>query len=259
MRYARKGIADGYTTLAMVARTPVHVCAGWLPSACCGERLVTAVVLWGAKGHAKVVREALQGTEHQVVAIFDNDPRCPPPFDDVPLGYGWAAFEAWRGKGKSPASCRAIICIGGDRGLDRVTLQRSLADRGIPPLSVFHRTAFVADNAVVGAGCQVLAQAAVCVESVLGEGCIINTGASVDHECRLEAGVHVCPGARIAGCVTVGRYATIYTGAVVLPRVNIGEGAVVAAGAVVTEDVPPYNLVAGIPARRVRTLAPSRA
>jgi sugar O-acyltransferase (sialic acid O-acetyltransferase NeuD family) len=220
---------------------------------------VTAVILWGGKGHAKVVREALQGTPHQVVGIFDNDPNCPAPFDDVPLGHGWAAFEAWQSNPTFPSSCRAIVCIGGERGLERVTVQRSLADRGIPPLTVFHRTAFVADNAVVGAGCQVLAQAAVCVEAVLGEGCIINTSASVDHECRLEAGVHVCPGARLAGCVRAGRYATIYTGAVVLPRVTIGEGAVVAAGAVVTEDVPPYSLVAGIPARRIRSLAQSRA
>ena len=71
--------------------------------------------------------------------------------------------------------------------------------------------------------------------------------------------MHVCPGARLAGCVSAGRYATIYTGAVILPRVRIGEGAVVAAGAVVTEDVPPHSLVAGVPARRIRRLAPGRA
>jgi sugar O-acyltransferase (sialic acid O-acetyltransferase NeuD family) len=219
---------------------------------------VTAVVLWGAKGHAKVIREALRNTGHEVVAIFDNDPECPAPFADVPLGHGWAAFESWHAAVKSPGSCRAIVCIGGDRGLDRVTLQHSLAERGIPPLTVLHRTAFVADTAVVGAGSQILAQAAVCAEAVLGEACIINTGASVDHECQLDAGVHVCPGARLAGCVSAGRYATIYTGAVILPHLRIGEGAVVAAGAVVTKDVPKHCLVAGAPARRIRSLAPSR-
>lgn len=42
----------------------------------------------------------------------------------------------------------------------------------------------------------------------------------------------------------------------VLKGVRIGRGAVVAAGAVVVNDVPPYTLVAGVPARSVRQLRP---
>lgn len=42
----------------------------------------------------------------------------------------------------------------------------------------------------------------------------------------------------------------------VLGNVRIGRGAVVAANAVVTRDVPPYALVAGNPARVIRSLAP---
>lgn len=41
----------------------------------------------------------------------------------------------------------------------------------------------------------------------------------------------------------------IGTGAKILKGVTIGEGAVVAAGAVVKEDVPPYKIVGGIPAK----------
>jgi UDP-2-acetamido-3-amino-2,3-dideoxy-glucuronate N-acetyltransferase len=48
--------------------------------------------------------------------------------------------------------------------------------------------------------------------------------------------------------------ATIGSGAVILPGVTIGSGATVGAGAVVTRDVPPDTVVAGVPARRLRSV-----
>lgn len=56
---------------------------------------------------------------------------------------------------------------------------------------------------------------------------------------------------RRGGDITVGNDVWITRGAKVLPGVTIGDGAVVAAYAVVTEDVRPYAIVAGNPAREV--------
>jgi acetyltransferase-like isoleucine patch superfamily enzyme len=46
----------------------------------------------------------------------------------------------------------------------------------------------------------------------------------------------------------------IGSGAIVTDGVRIGQGAVIAAGAVVTQDVPPHTVVAGVPAKAIRTI-----
>ena len=55
--------------------------------------------------------------------------------------------------------------------------------------------------------------------------------------------------------ISIGDDAWLGGGAIVLAGVTIGEGAVVGAGSVVTRDVPAETVVAGNPARPLRTLA----
>jgi acetyltransferase-like isoleucine patch superfamily enzyme len=62
-----------------------------------------------------------------------------------------------------------------------------------------------------------------------------------------RAGITIAP-------IHIGANVWIGAGATVLGGVTVGDGAVVAAGAVVSRDVPPATLVAGVPARAIRTL-----
>ncbi|MBS1500548.1 MAG: sugar O-acetyltransferase [Bacteroidetes bacterium] len=54
--------------------------------------------------------------------------------------------------------------------------------------------------------------------------------------------------------VVIKRNAWIGTGAIILPGVTVGENAVVAAGAVVNKDVPANTVVAGVPAKVIKTI-----
>jgi len=75
---------------------------------------------------------------------------------------------------------------------------------------------------------------------------LITAGHPVDPRRRRES-ITAAP-------VSVGSNVWIGAASTVLPCVRIGDGAVVGAGAVVTRDVPAATLVAGVPARVVRSL-----
>lgn len=207
------------------------------------------MVFWGATGQAKVLRECMADRGIRLAALFDRDTSLFSPFTDVPLIGDEDAFESWLDDRGGPASLGFLVAIGGDCGVDRIERQEFLQAQGLAPLVARHRTAFIADSARIGAGSQVLANAAVCVDAEIGRACIINTGAIVDHDCRLADGVHVAPGARLTGGVEVGSGAMIGAGAVVIPRVRVGAHAIIGAGAVVLGDVADGTTVVGNPAK----------
>ena len=55
-----------------------------------------------------------------------------------------------------------------------------------------------------------------------------------------------------SGFVEIGNDVLISANAIILAGVKIGDGAVIGAGALVNKDVPPYAIVAGVPAKIIR-------
>ncbi len=97
---------------------------------------------------------------------------------------------------------------------------------------------------------------------ICGGGISIGSRVMIAHGAKIISSGHRIPDSaeeslRFSGPaaerVTIGDDAWIGAGALVLPGVTIGQGAVVAAGAVVTKDVEPRTIVAGVPARLLRT------
>ena len=54
------------------------------------------------------------------------------------------------------------------------------------------------------------------------------------------------------GNVVIGNDVWIGHNAIIVGEVNVGNGAIIAAGSVVTKDIPPFSIVAGVPAKVIK-------
>jgi len=58
---------------------------------------------------------------------------------------------------------------------------------------------------------------------------------------------------RHAAKTVIGTHCFIGCGSIIMPNVTVGDHSIIAAGSVVTKDVPPNTIVAGNPAKVIRT------
>lgn len=207
-------------------------------------------IIWGAKGHGMVVRDALDKYSCQLLAVFDNNSNLSPPYPDVPLIYFQEGFERWLLSLDKPSSLGFVAAIGGARGKDRLLIADYLTSFGLQPISFIHPWTSVCSDIIIGNGVQVMAGACISTRVCIGDQTIINHMANVDHECILGKGVHVAPSATLSGCVELEDHVMIGAGATILPNLTIGEDVIVGAGAVVTKDINAGSIVVGVPARR---------
>lgn len=90
------------------------------------------------------------------------------------------------------------------------------------------------------------------VSITIGENCLIAPFVYLvdsDHSIARDELINRQPNQTAA--ILIGDDVWIGTGAKVLKGVTIGDGAVVAAGALVKDDVAPYTIVGGIPAKKI--------
>ena len=85
----------------------------------------------------------------------------------------------------------------------------------------------------------------------VGAGCMLMAMAHVAHDCQLGDGVILANNVMLGGHVLVGDGAFIGGGAAVHQTVRIGRLAMVSGLAGVTNDIPPFGYVFGLPARLV--------
>ncbi len=122
--------------------------------------------------------------------------------------------------------------------------------------------AVIRDQVVIGDNAVIMMGAMINIGSVVGEGTMIDMNVVLGGRATVGKNCHIGAGAVLAGVieppsakpVVIEDDVVIGANAVVLEGVTVGKGAVVAAGAIVVDDVAPYTVVAGTPAKKLKDI-----
>lgn len=189
----------------------------------------------------------------RLLGFLDDDPKLTgSTVDAVPVVGTSAAVH-----GAPHAS--VVLCVGSPRNpLARMRLAERL---GLPSqryATVVHPSVSVSVDSVLGPGTVLLAQSVLTAGVRVGAHVAMMPRVVLTHDDVVEDYATLASGVLLGGGVRVGRGAYIGAGAMVREQVTIGAGSVVGMGSVVLRDVPPGEVWAGNPARRLRSAAPAR-
>ena len=190
------------------------------------------VYLFGASGHAKVVKDIAKLAYVDVPCLIDDNPTVN-ELDGLKVIHS--------AEGLSP-----LIVTIGDCQVRRKIVEK-LGKREY--MTVVHPKAILADSVKLGYGTVIMAGVIINPGASVGNHCILNTGASIDHDCKIHDFVHIAPHCTLCGDVEVGEGSWIGTGTTIIQGIQIGKDCYIGAGSVVVKNIPDGSVCYGNPAR----------
>lgn len=210
------------------------------------------LVIVGSGGFGRETAEAVHaltasGVSWRLLGFIDDDPaRAGQVIDGTPVLGG-------REELKRLPNARVVVCTG--RPGNYVSRPRIVSELGLRPeryATIIHPSAVVSPSSSVGPGTVLLAHAVLTAAVRVGAHVAVMPHVTLTHDDIVEDFATLASRSALGGGARVSRCAYIGAGAIIGEQRVVGELALVGMGAVVTKDVPPREVWAGVPARRMR-------
>ncbi|MGW4160274.1 acetyltransferase [Streptomyces sp. NPDC004788] len=214
--------------------------------------MTARLVIIGAGGFARETAQAARAAGLPLAGHLDDDPAlqgC--TVDGVPVLGGTERIRKLK-------DASFVVCVGSPR--DYASRARVVRRLGLPEhryTTVVHPTAVVSASSVIGPGTVLLAHTVLTAAVRVGRHVAVMPQTVLTHDDEVGDFATLASGVRLGGTVRVGRGAYLGAGALVREGTAIGPWSLVGMGSVVLGDVPPGEVWAGSPARRLRTAAPT--
>jgi sugar O-acyltransferase (sialic acid O-acetyltransferase NeuD family) len=123
-------------------------------------------------------------------------------------------------------------------------------------VSLIDPSTFISRTAVIGRGCVFYPNCFVGLNAKVDDLVFVMTGSVINHDDVIGTWTAITTGVKLAGSVTVEPECYLGQGCNVRQLLTIGRHSIIGIGAVVVKNVEPNSVMAGIPARRIRTNLP---
>ncbi|WP_404954814.1 NeuD/PglB/VioB family sugar acetyltransferase [Streptomyces sp. 147326] len=223
-----------------------------------GPRGTEDLLIVGAGGFARETAQAVRDVaaadverglppRWRLVGHLDDDPALEGrDVDGVPvLGGSERVHELW--------AARVVVCVGSPR--DYAVRARVVRRLGLPVnryATVVHPTAVVSGSSMLGAGSVLLAHCVLTAAVRVGSHVAVMPQVVLTHDDAVGDFATLASGVRLGGGVRLGRGAYVGAGSLVRECTTVGAWSLTGMGSTVLADVPPGEVWAGSPARRLR-------
>lgn len=209
------------------------------------------LVIIGAGGFARETAQAARAAGLPLAGHLDDDPALHGTgIDGVPVLGG-------TGRAGTLPDAVFVVCVGNPR--DYAARARIVDRLRLPEdryTTVVHPTAAVSPDSVLGPGTVLLAHTVLTSAVRVGRHVAVMPHTVLTHDDTVGDFATVASGVRLGGAARIGPGAYLGAGALIREGTAVGAWSLVGMGSVVLADVPPGEVWAGSPARRLRAAPP---
>lgn len=207
-------------------------------------------IIIGAGTYGEVYLAYLQEAGIEIVGFVDDNPDLQGNYVKGLPVLGTIADLQYL---KDECDATAVYCPIGNNKL-RVRFLEYAKSLGYKTPCFIHSSVIMHSSVTIGDGVYILLGAKIMPYTKIDDYVMISMNALVAHHNHLKRGTFISTGVNFGASITANENSYIGIGATIMTGIhNLGKDCVVGAGAVVIRDVPDNAVVAGVPAKIIKT------
>lgn len=137
-------------------------------------------------------------------------------------------------------------------GTLRINIFESLGIPGEKLLTLIHPLTFIGEGCEIEPGVMVMANSYIGTNTKIGKCTFVMANTAIAHDCVVGSFCHFSIGVICGSLLNIGKGCDVASNATVVEKIAMGDFSVVGAGALCLEDVEPYQIVVGNPAKHIK-------